>query len=194
MNRAAASLVFRATRSNHSFAWNGPVPHFANNIASTRTSATPSPIWKRAFSSLFGKYYHIEADNAERSDATRLTVTGPDVDGILASMTVTLAVKGCSLVELHAGRASDCSHDHVVEDTHLISDTFYVVQRETGQPFPDDALNDLATSLLEAAKTPMKAVGMTGSKRKIDILEAYVKENVKIPETQITVIPSTNKE
>ena len=143
------------------------------------------------FSTTFGKYYHIEASNAERPDATKLTVRGPDVDGILASMTVALAVKGCSLVELHAAMAMDCSHDHVVEDKHLIKDVFFVVNRQTGQPFPDEELRDLAESLLEAAKSPMKAVSMKGVNSEVENLEAHLKEHVPVPETQITVIPRT---
>jgi hypothetical protein len=60
-------------------------------------------------------YYHIEASNAIPNDgsivyATRLTVTGPDVDGILASMTVALAIKGCSLVSLHAAKSQDMGY------------------------------------------------------------------------------------
>lgn len=47
----------------------------------------------------------MEASNALRPDATVLTVRGPDVDGLLASMTAALTAKGCSLVELHAAKA-----------------------------------------------------------------------------------------
>ena len=53
--------------------------------------------------------------------------------GILASMTVALAMNGCSLVELHAAMAVDVSHDkHAVsmDDDHegpeIIQDVFYV--------------------------------------------------------------------
>jgi hypothetical protein len=147
----------------------------------------------RAFTTVFGKYYHIEASNAERPDATKLTVRGPDVDGILASMTVALAVKGCSLVELHAAMAMDCSHDHVVEDQHLIKDVFFVVNRQTGKPFEDEELQGLAESLLEAAKSPMKAVSMKGADSEVENMEAHLKEHVPVPETQITVIPSSKK-
>lgn len=145
-------------------------------------------LWKRAFTTAFGKYYHIEASNAERDDATKLTVSGPDVDGILASMTVTLAVKNCSLVELHAGHAMDCSHDHVVEDTHMIKDIFYVINRQTGKPFADGELQGLAEALLNAAKSPMK--GLAGANSKVGDLESHLEEYVDLPETQITVIPS----
>ena len=49
--------------------------------------------------------FMVEASNALRPDATVLTVRGPDVDGLLASMTAALTARGCSLVELHAARA-----------------------------------------------------------------------------------------
>lgn len=46
--------------------------------------------------------FEVEASNALREDATVLTVRGPDIDGLLASMTAALTAKGCSLIELHA--------------------------------------------------------------------------------------------
>ena len=49
--------------------------------------------------------FQVEASNAVREDATVLTVRGPDVDGLLASMTAALTSQGCSLVELHAAKA-----------------------------------------------------------------------------------------
>lgn len=162
-------------------------------------------------------YYHIEASNAERPNATKLTVHGPDVDGILASMTVALAVKkGCSLVELHAAAGSLADDDDDDDDDldqhnnndmlghakvydddnyHFIHDVFWVVQRATGQAFPDDQLHDLATCLLEAAQSPMTVVTGdcgAGFKNKQQQLQDYLmREQVPVPKQQITVIPST---
>ncbi|KAG7339960.1 hypothetical protein IV203_006363 [Nitzschia inconspicua] len=158
------------------------VCRFLSNITSSTLPPTspPSP-------SLEG-YYHIEASNSlnNKDDtvvyATRLTVTGPDVDGILASMTVALAFKGCSLVSLHAAKSQDtgyreeCMHSNHLSyseeqdddnntnnnDNNTIKDVFYVVNRYTGQPFDDDELYDLAGSLLDALKTPMATLGMVG--------------------------------
>lgn len=114
-------------------------------------------------------YYRIEANNAARHDATQLTVSGPDIDGVLASMTVALAVRGCSLVELHAAKSIDTPHFHHVvhddgsaDDVPMIHDVFCVVERATGKPFGDDDLEPLAKSLLEALKTPMNLVGVGG--------------------------------
>jgi hypothetical protein len=165
-------------------------------------------------------YYHIEASNAERPNATKLTVHGPDVDGILASMTVALAVKkGCSLVELHAaatsgGVADDdddyndqqhnnndmLGHAKVYDDDnyHFIHDVFWVVQRANGQAFPDDQLHDLALCLLEAAQSPMTVVtggdhycGGVGGKQQ-QLQDYLMREQVPVPKQQITVIPSTS--
>jgi hypothetical protein len=156
-------------------------------------------------------YYHIEASNnmdeeeeedptattnANNNDyyhrsvvpihATKLTVTGPDVDGILASMTVALAVKGCSLVSLHAAKADDMGVRTTRPSTTTttttdekegnidapittatitvpIRDVFYVVDRYTGRPFLDEELYDLAVSLLDALRTPMAVVGVNAS-------------------------------
>jgi hypothetical protein len=109
-------------------------------------------------------YYRIEANNAARKDATQLTVSGPDIDGILASMTVALAVKGCSLVELHAAKSVDMgsSFHRFMDEEHvpMIHDVFYVVQRSTGTAFRDEDLEPLAKSLLDSLKTPMNLVGV----------------------------------
>ena len=143
-----------------------------------------------------GKYYHIEASNAERKDATKLTVRGPDVDGILASMTVALTVQGCSLVELHAAVAPDVSHDkiHDSENRNLIEDVFFVVHRQTGAPFANDELEGLAQALLEAAKSPMKVMSIKGAVSEVDNLEAYLRDNVPVPERQITIVPGSVEE
>ncbi|KAG7363837.1 hypothetical protein IV203_037038 [Nitzschia inconspicua] len=178
-NNISSNRINRAS-STSSFAC-----RYLSNTASTPHSPSSS--------SLEG-YYHIEASNSlnNKDDtvvyATRLTVTGPDVDGILASMTVALAFKGCSLVSLHAAKSQDTgyreesmhsNHSSYSEeqddddddnnnnstnnnDNNTIKDVFYVVNRYTGQPFDDDELYDLAESLLDALKTPMATLGMVG--------------------------------
>ena len=45
--------------------------------------------------------FTIEASNVQRNDVTALTVRGPDVDGLLASMTAALSVRNCSLVRIN---------------------------------------------------------------------------------------------
>lgn len=65
--------------------------------------------------------FEVEASNALREDATVLTVRGPDVDGLLASMTAALTAKGCSLVELHAAKAKAVAAAKKVVDTDGIN-------------------------------------------------------------------------
>jgi hypothetical protein len=98
--------------------------------------------------------FQIEASNGLRKGFTALKVTGPDVDGLLASMTAALAVRGCSLVELHAQRSRN---EEVASDgtQKQIEDIFYVVNRETGMPFEDEDLEELARGLLDSTRTPM---------------------------------------
>lgn len=159
----------------------------------------------------------VEASNAERKDATVLTVTGPDVDGILASMTAALALRGCSLVELHAkGKASPGStaaenddggagsgtaianantDESVPEAPQGVQDIFYVVDRRTGKPFEDDELQDLAQSLLEATRTPMNAIGVKAVINELEKSNQALKQRVRrleevVKEKQIRVVPT----
>jgi len=48
--------------------------------------------------------FEVEVDNERHSpEYTTVIVRGPDVDGVLASITAAIASMGCSVVELHAG-------------------------------------------------------------------------------------------
>lgn len=185
------------------------------SVARTVTNVVVNVADNNDNSSLDG-YYHIEASNANSHDddddagavgpivhATRLTVTGPDVDGILASMTVALAVRGCSLVSLHAGRSEGDTgvRTDVVDDpaTTPIMDVFYVVDRNTGRPFLDSELYDLAVSLLEALRKPMAVMGAnalgsshgtTGSNNIEAVLAKMPVPPYATQEEQITILRS----
>ena len=58
-------------------------------------------MYGRQFSSVkkldLQKHYHIEASNAERDDATKLTVQGPDVDGKIADGVMTIQIPAVPL-------------------------------------------------------------------------------------------------
>ena len=143
--------------------------------------------------------FSIEASNAIRKNCTALKITGPDVDGLLASMTAALAVRGCSLVELHAKRRLESvdddepiAHD---EQTHDIQDVFYVVKRETGEKFDDDELEELAQGLLDATRTPMNVNSVKAAMHELESTNSYLQARVKrleqvVYERQITIIPS----
>jgi hypothetical protein len=199
----------------------GNVPKSYQNTRFLSTILSPSVgsfSARRGFSSgsspsLEG-YYRIEVSNGLEDDsvdddgsltvvyATKLTVTGPDVDGILASMTVALAMRGCSLVSLHAAKSEDMGwrHNKDKEATNLIKDVFYVVDRLTGQPFRDDELYDLAESLLEALSKPMSMLGgpstaIGANDPAAQSIQHIQKKHPTPPyptrREQITVIPST---
>lgn len=150
----------------------------------------------RAFSEEQEFEFLIEASNAIRDDATALRVTGPDVDGLLASMTAALAVRGCSLVELHAqrkGNHNSCKGD---DDERLVEDVFYVINRNTGEPFDDEDLEGLARELLDSTRTPMLNVNsVKAAMHELESTNSYLKARIrKLEEVvyakQITVIPS----
>ena len=148
---------------------------------------------RRFLSSDLSGFYHIEVSNAHNPTLTQLTVSGPDVDGILASMTVALAVQGCSLVELYAAQATDTSVIRSAGggESNNIKDIFLVVDRKTGKQFKDDQLKPLAKSLLESLKTPINTLSMTGANDVLKELEKNLGSNNEVPPKQITVIPST---
>lgn len=132
------------------------------------------------------KYYRVEVSNAARSDATKITVKGPDVDGILASMTVALAQQGCSLKELHAGYSD--VNETVSFEKHVegdrIEDIFFVAKHETGKQFPDEALYDLGKSLLKSLSNPMPCLSGKQEEGSLPLEEGMERTG----EEQITVV------
>ena len=177
---------FRGSLSRHSSILQAPSSIHYRRTLTTSTTSNSLP------------RYHIEASNAEFKDATVLTVRGPDVDGILASMTVALAVKGCSLMQLHAAVDADVSHDRnnhthssSSNEVELIKDIFYVVDRATGQPFPDDQLQELALALLEATQAPLNVLSMKGAVDELEKLDHHEIPMTLDPEQQITIVPSS---
>jgi hypothetical protein len=142
--------------------------------------------------------YSIEASNAVRDNATTLTVRGPDVDGMLASMAAALAVRGCSLVELHAKRAApedtDVFEDKDKED-RSIEDIFFVVDRETGKPYADDELEDLAKDLLDSTRTPITVTSVRATISELESRNLGLQNRVRkleevVVKKQIKVIPT----
>jgi len=97
--------------------------------------------------SILDSQFSVEISNEERNDVTTLRVYGPDVDGLLASMTAVLSNQDCSIVELHARRKDDSEHHRSVDDV------IHVVKRSTGEPFSDDEIEDLANNILDTVRT-----------------------------------------
>ncbi|CAJ1892639.1 unnamed protein product [Cylindrotheca closterium] len=139
--------------------------------------------------------FEVEASNAIRNDATVLTVHGPDVDGLLASMTAALSAGGCSIVEIQAKR-KDKTDD--TEKT-AITDTFHVVDKATGEQFDDDDMEALAQALLDSTRTPMNLNSVKAAMNELETSNAVLRSRVKklegvIHDRQITLVSSTGAE
>jgi hypothetical protein len=137
--------------------------------------------------------FTIEASNAVRDDATALTVQGPDVDGLLASMTAALAVRGCSIVEIHAQRKFPDD-----ETDNSVNDVFYVVKRDTAEPFDDDELEELAEGLLDSTRTPMNVNSVKAAMHELESTNSFLRARVKkleqlMYDKQITVITKSGE-
>lgn len=138
--------------------------------------------------------FTIEASNVQKNDVTALTVRGPDVDGLLASMTAALSVRNCSLVELHAKRQVEGDSSN-----KAIEDVFYVVNRETGEPFDDDELEPLARSLLDSTRTPMNVNTVKAAMHELESTNSSLRQRIQkleqvVYERQIKVIPKNPRE
>lgn len=156
------ALASRRAWGNAAASASNPICFGKNNV--NRQIMMALPYTTTTFLSDLSKYYRVEVSNAARSDATKITVVGPDVDGILASMTVALAQQGCSLKELHAGY-KDLSETVSYEkqmDGDQIEDIFFVSKHKTGEQFPDAALQDLGESLLKSLTSPMTCLSGKG--------------------------------
>jgi hypothetical protein len=137
--------------------------------------------------------FTIEASNAVRPNATALTVQGPDVDGLLASMTAALAVRGCSIVEIHAQRKFPDD-----ESDNMINDIFYVVKRDTAEPFDDDELEELAEGLLDSTRTPMNVNSVKAAMHELESKNSFLQARVKkleqlMYEKQITIVSKSGE-
>ena len=118
----------------------------------------------------------------------------PDVDGVLASMTVALALEGCSVVGLHAAKSASPSERVMNDDndTNLIQDVFSVVNRTTGQPFGNDELERLAQALVKAVQSPMKALGSNSMMLDGNDDDKNDTDDTFTDEPVISIIPSSD--
>lgn len=92
--------------------------------------------------------FEVEVSNEVNDDATVLVVKGPDLDGILASVTAALSLNGCSLLEVTAHTKGNTDDDKKA----IIQDTFLIKDPKTKQKIPDDELENLAKVVLEATR------------------------------------------
>ena len=129
--------------------------------------------------------FEVEASNATRKDATSITLVGPDVKGLLAAVTSSLAQHGCDLMEVHAQLVSNDEND----SQPMVHDVL-VVQKH-GHQIPNEELRDLATSILEATTSPVGPLQAQAQAHEIKELNEKVQRLEKIiQESQIRVVPS----
>lgn len=90
----------------------------------------------------FSDSFEIYATN-ELSNATTITVRGPDVHGLLFSITAALLMKGCEIRDVSARSI----HDDGVDDVLVVS--------RDGKPIPTSELEGLCTALQDATAAPI---------------------------------------
>ena len=132
--------------------------------------------------------FEVEIDNTINPGLTTVFVRGPDVDGVLASITATIASHGCSIVKLDAGLrggdgVSDTSLQKLLSQTPttVLEDKFIIRDRSTGRAVDNDDLDDLARVILAAAKDPLNAHSLKGQ------IESLELENMALAERVLTL-------
>ena len=159
--------------------------------------------------------FEVEVDNERHPGYTTVTVRGPDVDGVLASITAAIASAGCSVVELTAenrdkakrGDAADSEDggiatmvDNLVQPNRMyFEDVFLIKDRATQQAIGNDDLDGVARSVLAAVKDPLSSHCL---KSQLDDLrlknDALVKRITlledQLDRRQIKLVPSVRRE
>ena len=139
--------------------------------------------------------FEVEIDNAVNPGLTTVYVRGPDVDGVLASITARIAAHGCSVVKLDAGlRGGGDDNDTITSLQNLLSqssptlvveDTFIIRNRATGRAVDNDDLDDLARTILDAAKDPLNSHSLKGQIESLEVENIALAERVLLLESYI---------
>eukprot|EP00986_Skeletonema_menzelii_P003243 scaffold971_cov142-Skeletonema_menzelii.AAC.7 len=129
--------------------------------------------------------FEVEIDNAINPGLTTVFVRGPDVDGVLASITAQIASYGCSIVKLDAGfrggdSVADTSLQNLLSQTPatVLEDKFIIRDRATGRAVDNDDLDDLARVILAAAKDPLNTHSLKGRIESLEIENMALAERV----------------
>lgn len=126
--------------------------------------------------------FEVEVDNEVNPGFTTVIVRGPDVDGVLASITACIASCGCSVAELHAGYRKELNkEDNTVIPTNKeveastnnspveslvqllnpppprVEDIFLIRDRSTQHALENEELENLGQQILAAAKDPLNS-------------------------------------
>ena len=134
--------------------------------------------------------FEVEASNRDRTDATAIRVKGPDVDGVLASMTAALAAAGYSVVELQAKTRDDAGGTF---SEGIYEDVFIVRPRGSKEKVPDEDLDELAHTVLNACKDPLSSHSLRAQVLNLKedndaLLERVLWLEKALEERQITVV------
>jgi len=177
--------------------------------------------------------FEVEVDNEIHPGYTTVTVRGPDVDGVLASITASIASIGCSVVELHAGirnkiaeemgsnssssgaSSSSSSSTNTMEESNAVTslldqimlsqthtrveDVFLIRDRSTHQAIDNEDLDDLARTVLAAAKDPLNSHSLKAQVDELQMENIALADRVAVleymlEERQIKVIPANSPE
>lgn len=106
--------------------------------------------------------FSVALSNSAVEGVTSVTIVGPPMDGITASVTTAMAVNGCSIMEMN-GRRSD--EEGIALTFHLVKD---------GEQVPDEDLEEFARLLLAACHHPDKARALIAAN------DALQKENQEL--------------
>mmetsp|Transcript_13796 Transcript_13796/g.22466 ORF Transcript_13796/g.22466 Transcript_13796/m.22466 type:complete len:304 (+) Transcript_13796:116-1027(+) len=161
--------------------------------------------------------FEVEVDNEIHPGYTTVIMRGPDVDGVLASITASIASIGCSVVELHAGIRGKSVEEsgaspNTLEDPNTtitslldqlvqsqtqtrVEDIFLIRDRSTHQAIDNEDLDDLARTVLAAAKDPLNSHSLKDQVDELQMENIALADRVSILESmledrQIKVIPS----
>lgn len=148
--------------------------------------------------------FEVEIDNAINPGLTTVIVRGPDVDGVLASITASIASNGCSVVKLDAGLRGGGLGETTLHNllsqtpTPVVEDTFIIRDRGTGRAVDNDDLDDLARTILAAAKDPLNAHSLKGQIESLEIENLALAERVLVLEShledhQIKIVKADDK-
>lgn len=140
--------------------------------------------------------FEVEVDNTAHPGYTTVVVRGPDVDGVLASITAGIASFGCSVVELHAGlRKTELDEEQLAairkvttvdaepsnstptsfldslqsQTVERVEDTFLIRDRTTHQAIDNEDLDPLARTILAAAKDPLNSHSLKSQLEDLEI-------------------------
>jgi hypothetical protein len=148
--------------------------------------------------------FEVEIDNAVNPGLTTVYVRGPDVDGVLASITARIAAHGCSVVKLDAGlRGGDdtTTLQNLLSQspTLVVEDTFIIRDRATGRAVDNDDLDDLARTILAAAKDPLNSHSLKGQIESLEVENIALAERVLLLESyledrQIKIVKDEERE